>query len=113
MDETTRTVKGRVEADNPAAKLKPGMYADVRLVAKEAVTLLSVPEQAVRTIAGKTVVFLPGPNGTFTRRDVRTGRAVEGYVEVLEGLKEGDRVVTDGSFDVKAEMLKGTLEGEK
>jgi RND family efflux transporter MFP subunit len=113
MDETTRTVKGRVEAANPAAKLKPGMYADVRLVAREAVTMLSVPEQAVRTIAGKTVVFLPGPGGTFTRRDIRTGRAVEGFIEVLEGLKEGDRVVTNGSFDVKAEMLKGTLEGEK
>jgi len=113
MDEATRTVKGRVEAANPAARLKPGMYADVRIIAKDPVTMLSVPEQAVRTITGKTVVFLPGPGGTFTRRDIRRGRTVEGFVEVLEGLKDGERVVTDGSFDVKAEMLKGMLEGEK
>jgi multidrug efflux pump subunit AcrA (membrane-fusion protein) len=113
MDEATRTVKARVDAANPDAKLKPGMYADVRVIARDPVTMLSVPEQAVRTIAGKTVVFLPGSGGTFTRRDIRRGRAFEGFVEVLEGLKEGERVVTDGSFDVKAEMLKGTLEGEK
>lgn len=113
MDEATRTVKGRVEAANPAGKLKPGMFADLRIIAKEPVTMLVVPEPAVRAIAGKTVVFLPGPGGTFTRRDIRKGRLVEGFVEVLEGLTEGDRVVTDGSFDIKAELLKGTLEGEK
>jgi RND family efflux transporter MFP subunit len=113
MDESTRTVKGRVEAANAAAKLKPGMFADVRIIAKDPVTILAVPEQAVRTIAGKAVVFLPGPGGTFVRRDIRKGRTVEGYIEVVEGLKEGERVVTDGSFDIKAEMLKGTLEGEK
>ncbi|OGD15841.1 MAG: hypothetical protein A2V76_04130 [Candidatus Aminicenantes bacterium RBG_16_63_14] len=113
MDEATRTVKSRVEAANAAGKLKPGMFGEVRIIAKDPVTMLSVPEQAVRTIAGKTVVFLPGTGGTFERRDVRKGRTVEGFIEVLEGLKEGDRVVTDGSFDVKAEMLKGTLEGEK
>lgn len=113
MDEATRTVKGRVEVSNPAGRLKPGMFADVRIIPKDPVTALVVPEQAVRAIAGKTVVFLPGPSGTFVRRDIKKGREFEGYVEIVEGLKEGDRVVTDGSFDVKAEMLKGTLEGEK
>lgn len=113
MDETTRTVKGRVEAANPAGRLKPGMFAEVRIISKDPLTMLSVPERAVRTIAGKTVVFVSGPGGTFVRRDIKTGREIEGYVEILEGLKEGENVVTDGSFDVKAEMLKGTLEGEK
>ena len=113
MDETTRTVKGRVEAANPAGRLKPGMFAEVRIISKDPLTMLSVPERAVRTIAGKTVVFVSGPDGTFVRRDIKTGREIEGYVEILEGLKEGENVVTDGSFDVKAEMLKGTLEGEK
>jgi RND family efflux transporter MFP subunit len=113
MDEATRTVNGRVEAANPAGKLKPGMFAEVRIIARDPLKMLAVPEQAVRTIAGKTVVFISGPGGTFARRDVKTGRTVEGFVEILEGLKEGESVVTDGSFDVKAELLKGTLEGEK
>ena len=113
MDEATRTVKGRVEAANPAGRLRPGMFAEVRIIARELLKMLAVPEQAVRTIAGKTVVFVSGPGGTFARRDVRTGRTVEGFVEILEGLKEGESVVTDGSFDVKAELLKSTLEGEK
>jgi RND family efflux transporter MFP subunit len=113
MEEATRTVKGRVEAANFAGKLKPGMFAEVRIIARDPVTMLAVPERAVRTIAGKTVVFVSGPGRTFVRRDIKKGREIDGYVEVLEGLKEGENVVTDGSFDVKAEMLKGTLEGEK
>jgi RND family efflux transporter MFP subunit len=113
MDEATRTVTGRVEAANPAGKLKPGMFAEVRIISREPVSVLAVPEQAVRTIAGKTVVFVPAPGGTYIRRDVETGRTLDGYVEILKGLKEGERVTTGGSFDIKAEMLKGTLEGEK
>ena len=112
MDEATRTVTGRVEAANPSGRLKPGMFADVRLVAREAVTFLAVPEAAVRTIGAKTVVFMPAGGGKFVRRDVATGRVVDGWVEILDGLRAGEPVVTDGSFDVKAEMLKGTLEGE-
>jgi RND family efflux transporter MFP subunit len=113
IDEASRTVKGRVEVANGSGRLKPGMFGEVRIIAKDPVTMLSVPERAVRTIAGKTVVFLPGPGGSFVRRDIRIGRTIGESVEVLEGLREGESVVTDGSFDVKAELLKSTLEGEK
>jgi RND family efflux transporter MFP subunit len=113
VDEATRTVKGRVETANPLGKLKPGMYGEVRIISREPVRVLAVPDSAVRTMGGKTVVFLPGPGGTFVRRNVRTGRAFEGFVEIVDGLREGERVVTDGSFAIKAELLKGTLEGEK
>ncbi len=112
IDEATRTVKGRLEAANPGARLKPGMFGEVRLVAKQAVTFLAVPEEAVRTIDGKTVVFVPAEAGKYVRRDVTTGRAVDGWIEILSGLRAGESVVTGGSFDVKAEMLKGSLEGE-
>jgi Cu(I)/Ag(I) efflux system membrane fusion protein len=113
VDETTRTVKGRLGAANPGGLLKPGMFAEVRIIPQNPVTVLAVPDLAVRTISGKTVVFCPRPDGTFVRRDIRKGREFDGYVEILEGLKEGERVVTDGSFDVKAELLKGALEGDK
>jgi len=113
VDEATRTVKGRVEMANASGKLKPGMYGEVRIVAKNPVRMLAIHDSAVRTMGGKTVVFLPAAGGAYVRRVVRTGRTIDGFVEILEGLREGDRVVTEGSFEIKAEMLKGTLEGDK
>jgi len=112
MDEATRTVVARVEAANPEGKLKPGMFAEVAITPGRPESALAVPEQAVRTMAGKTVVFVPRGGGTYALREVKTGRAFDGYVEILAGLADGDAVVTGGSFDVKAEMLKGSLEGE-
>ncbi len=113
MDESTRTVTGRVDVANRAGRLKPGMFADVTIVSAAPVSALCVPEQAVRSIGSASVVFVPGEGGSFLRRDVVTGRTIDGFVEVLKGLAEGERVVTGGSFDIKAEMLKGSLEGEK
>jgi len=113
MDQVTRTVKGRIAVANAAAKLKPGMFADVKIISRDAVTILAVPESAVRAINGKPVVFVPAADGAFVRRDIEKGRTIDGFVEILRGLKEGERVVTAGSFDVKAEMLKGALEGER
>ncbi len=112
-DEATRTVKARIEIGNPQRKLKPGMYAEITLTAPVETRILAVPESAVRDVEGRQVVFVPGPNGTFVPRPVKTGRRSDGWVEVIEGLKEGDEVVTDGSFSLKAELLKKTLEGEE
>jgi len=113
MDEQTRTVKCRLEVGNPAGRLKPGMFAEIRIFASGPISILAVPEEAVRTADGKTVVFVETAAGRYARRAVETGRAAEGFVEILKGLSAGERVVTAGSFDVKAEMLKGSLEGEK
>jgi RND family efflux transporter MFP subunit len=113
MDGQTRTVKCRLEVGNPGGRLKPGMFAEVRIFASGKVSFLSVPEEAVRTAEGRAVVFVETSAGRYARRAVETGRAAEGFVEILKGLSAGERVVTAGSFDVKAEMLKGSLEGEK
>ncbi|MBE3129415.1 MAG: efflux RND transporter periplasmic adaptor subunit [Acidobacteria bacterium] len=113
MDEQTRTVKCRLEVGNLAGRLKPGMFAEVRIFASGKIAFLAVPEEAVRTAEGKAVVFVETAAGRYAWRAVETGRAAEGFVEILKGLSAGERVVTAGSFDVKAEMLKGTLEGEK
>jgi membrane fusion protein, copper/silver efflux system len=112
-DETTRTVKTRIEIGNPQRKLKPGMYAEVTLTAPAEKQILAVPESAVRDVEARQVVFQPGPNGTFVPRSVKTGRHADGWVEIIEGLQEGDEIVTEGSFSLKAELLKKTLEGEE
>jgi len=113
MDEQTRTVKCRLEVANPAGRLKPGMFAEIRIFASGKISFLAVPEEAVRTAEGRAVVFLETAPGRYARRAVEMGRAADGFVEILKGLSAGERVVTAGSFDVKAEMLKGSLEGEK
>ena len=113
MDAQTRTVKCRLEVGNPAGRLKPGMFAEIRIFASGQISFLAVPEEAVRTAEGRAVVFVETAAGQYGRRAVETGRAVDGFVEILKGLSAGERVVTAGSFDVKAEMLKGSLEGEK
>jgi RND family efflux transporter MFP subunit len=113
MDEQTRTVKCRLEVGNPAGRLKPGMFAEIRIFASGPISILAVPEEAVRTTEGRAVVFVETAAGRYARRSVETGRASDGFVEILKGLSAGERVVTSGSFDVKAEMLKGSLEGEK
>jgi len=112
VDETTRTVRSRVEVADPSGRLKPGMFATVRLIAAARVRFLAVPEQAVRRMTGRTVVFVPGENGAYAVRDVTVGRTVDGFTEILSGLEEGEKVVTDGSFSLKAEALKATLEEE-
>ena len=113
MDEQTRTVKCRLEVGNPAGRLKPGMFAEIRIFASGPISFLAVPEEAVRTAEGRAVVFVETTAGRYARRAVETGRSVGGFVEILKGLSAGERVVTAGSFDIKAEMLKGALEGEK
>jgi len=113
VDEETRTIKSRVEVANTEAKLKPGMYADISLFSPTENKVLAIPDRALRKVEGKNVVFIPRENNSFEIREVKTGRTFEGFVEITSGLKEGERVVTEGSFDLKAEMLKKTLEGEE
>jgi len=113
MDEETRTIRARVEVANPAGKLRPGMYADITLFSPTESRVLAIPERALRKVEGKNVVFIPRENNSFEIKEVEIGRAFEGFVEIIKGLMEGERVVTDGSFDLKAEMLKKTLEEEE
>jgi Cu(I)/Ag(I) efflux system membrane fusion protein len=112
LDEEARTVKARIELVNPGFKLKPGMFAAVTVTPSTTENLLVVPEKAVRQVEGKSVVFVPAGNNRYEARPVKTGRAFPGYIEILEGVKEGDRIVIEGSFTLKSEVLKKAFEGE-
>jgi membrane fusion protein, heavy metal efflux system len=109
LDPATRTAQARVELANPGQALKIGMYVNVAFGAlggAEA-TAPTVPASAVQNLVGRQVVFLatPDPN-TFVMRPVRLGAESNGRYPVLEGLFVGDRVVTEGSFMLRAEWLK-------
>ena len=105
----TRTVQGRVELPNPSGKLKPGMYADITLSSPETAEVLAVPAGAVRVVEGQSIVFIQQSADRFVPRKVKTGREFDGRVEILEGLSEGEVIAAEGSFSLKAEMLKKTL----
>jgi RND family efflux transporter MFP subunit len=111
LDPTTRTLKVRLDADNPGLLLKPEMYVDVEF----RVALggrLTVPSEAVLDSGLKKTVFVDRGNGYFEPREVVTGQSIGDRIEILRGLKAGDRVVTSGNFLVDSEsQLKAATSG--
>ncbi len=112
LDPATRTVEGRVEIANPGGTLKVGMYVQASLAASGERPALVVPEASVQSDEGHTVVFVKTGERTFVRREVRTGEKLGGTVEILDGLAAGETVVTSGSFLLRSEFRKGSLEDE-
>lgn len=108
LDDSTRTVKARVEVRNRDGRLRPGMYAEVFILLPEA-SILAIPEEAVQEISGKKVVFVPEAEGVFVTREIKTGNPVDGWLPVLEGLAAGEKYVAQGAFLLKSEMLKSTF----
>lgn len=109
LDPTTRTAQVRIELANPGQVLKIGMYVNVVFATaggSEATTPV-VPTTAVQNINNQQVVFVAtnDPN-VFIMRPVRVGPESNGRYPVLEGLFVGDRIVTEGSFMLRAEWLR-------
>ncbi len=110
LDPQSRTVPVRVVVPNPDRRLKPGMSATAEIETPAASgTALVIPSVAIQKIEGKPVAFVREGEGQFQKRDLELGREIRGRVEVKSGLKEGDHVVTEGSFTLKSELLKETL----
>jgi cobalt-zinc-cadmium efflux system membrane fusion protein len=99
--------------------LKPGMFAQVEIVATdpanpEAAPMVAVPDEAVQTVEGGPAVFVPvkGEPNTFAKRAVTVGPSVGGLVPILGGLVEGEEFVVAGTFILKAELGKGSAAHE-
>jgi RND family efflux transporter MFP subunit len=97
VDPTTRTSPIEIEIPNPGYRLKPGMYARVNIVTGSQKESLIVPTNALLDLGGRRGVFLATQAGTATFRPVRTGIEDDAITEVLDGVVEGDVVVTTGS----------------
>lgn len=102
LRDASRTGRLRLSLDNPDGTFKPGMYADVVLHA-EIGHRLAVPEEAVIVAGEARVVFVDLGDGRLQPLRIRTGHRAGGYIEVLDGLSLGDRVVTSGNFLLAAE----------
>jgi len=99
LDHMTRTLTARATFDNPDFELKPGMYADANLICEPVADAVQVPQEAVIDTGTKQIVFVAEGEGHFAPRTVRTGIRGDGdTIQVLEGLKEGETVVTSGQF---------------
>ena len=109
IDTATRTAQVRIELSNPGQILKIGMYVNVAF-ASMGVTptrTVVVPKDAVQTIGNQQFVFIPTTNEReFVMRAVRVGPESNGFYPVIEGLGSGDRVVSNGSFMLRAEWTK-------
>jgi cobalt-zinc-cadmium efflux system membrane fusion protein len=106
MDEHTRTVKIRVQVKNPENKLRPGMFADVAVLIPGEGHMNAVPQNAVMSDAGNYFVFRHFKDDLWVRCDVIPGQRQGGYVEILKGISEADRIITGGAFMLKSEVLK-------
>ena len=105
----TRTLKVRLEFPNPALDLKPEMFTHVELQIPLGRRLV-VPESAVVDTGTRQVVFVVRGPGSYLPRDVRTGVRVDGNVEVLQGLRAGEEVVTSANFLIDSEsQLRAAL----
>lgn len=111
LDPKTRTVKVRFALDNPGEKLKPDMYANVALkipLGKR----LAVPRDAVIESGERQLIFIHHGGGRLEWRSVKLGVSAGDWVEVTEGLKEGDHIVTSANFLIDSEsQLKAAVSG--
>ncbi|MBI5784717.1 MAG: efflux RND transporter periplasmic adaptor subunit [Rhodocyclales bacterium] len=108
----TRTIPVRLELANPGGLLKPAMFAQVELSAAGRGKLLTVPSSAVINTGTRHVVLVQTGEGSFEPRDIKPGAESDDYVEVREGVKDGEQVVVAANFLIDAESnLKAALGG--
>lgn len=113
VDEKTRTVKVRVVVQNEGRALKPNMYIQGELPnAVSAQDVLTVPQEAIQTIGGESVVFVREGADKFVARPVELGGRIGARRAILRGLDAADTLAIAGAFNLKAELLKSTLAGE-
>jgi RND family efflux transporter MFP subunit len=105
LNPETRTAKVRVEVSNAKQELRLGMFADVTIDGAGQGAIAMIPRAAVQNVGDRTVVYVADAKqaGRFIEREVRLGDRSGSDVAVLNGLRPGDQVVADGSFNVRAE----------
>lgn len=112
LNPETRMIEVRCLIDNRAGLLKPEMYTVTKIAAGERQRALVVPKSALQDLDGRSVLFVARDEKSFEKREVRTGRQSGELVEILDGLRTGEKVVTSGGFLLKSEMQKSRMAEE-
>jgi cobalt-zinc-cadmium efflux system membrane fusion protein len=108
VERESRTVPVRIDVKNEGTLLRPGMSASAMLpVGETGAPILTVPVSAVQRVRNEWCVFLPKDANHFEIRRIGRGRDLGAEVEVLSGLREGEKIVVDGAFLLKSQAEKG------
>jgi membrane fusion protein, copper/silver efflux system len=112
INKETRTGRLRIELANPDLLLIHDMYVDAEIDIGSPAPVLTIPESAVMDTGRRQAVFIDKGEGRFEPREVKLGHRGDGYVEVREGVREGEPVVVSANFLIDAESnLKAALKG--
>jgi membrane fusion protein, copper/silver efflux system len=110
LNPATRTVRVRIELPNHELLLRPDMYAEAEIDTGSGQAVLSVPENAIIDDGDRQLVIVDKGEGRFEPRPIKIGRRGAGYVEIRDGIAEGENVVTSANFLIDAESnLKSAL----
>ena len=110
LDPKTRTLKVRLQFDNPDEALKPNMYAHVSIYGGAKENILTMPREALIRTGNEQRVIVDLGNGRFAARKIKAGIESGDWVEVIEGINENDNVVVSGQFLIDSEAsLKASL----
>ncbi|WP_342711874.1 efflux RND transporter periplasmic adaptor subunit [Bradyrhizobium sp. B124] len=112
VNKDTRTARVRIELQNADLALLPDMYVDAEIDIGSAAPVLTVAENSILDTGSRQTVLIDRGNGRFEPREVKLGRRGDGYVEIRDGIAEGDAVVTSATFLIDAESnLKAAIKG--
>ena len=112
FDSETRMMQVRIELNNAANRLRPEMLANAEIPIGGRAPTLMVPSDAVQQVNGQDVVFIRTAADRFAVRPVKVGETSGGKTPILDGIVAGDQVAIRGTFILKSQLLKSTLESE-
>ena len=112
FDPTTRRLQVRIDIEHSGGILRPEMLATAEIAVGETRPLILIEPEAVQQVNGQDVVFVRQAADRFTPRPVRVGSSVNGKVALAEGVRPGEDVVTQGSFLLKSQLLKASMQGD-
>jgi cobalt-zinc-cadmium efflux system membrane fusion protein len=112
FDPTTRRLQVRIDIEHTEGIIRPEMLATAEIAAGETRQAILIAPEAVQQVNGQDVVFVRSAADRFTPRPVRLGTGVNGKVALAEGVRPGEEVVTQGSFLLKSQLLKASMQGD-
>jgi cobalt-zinc-cadmium efflux system membrane fusion protein len=108
VDPATRTIKVRARVKNESHKLKPEMFARLQLDVSDTAQFLTVPREAVLEVDGKQFVYVVENGNRYIKREIKIANISPEQARVVDGLRQGERIVTKGAVLVKGQEIKGT-----
>lgn len=106
VEEDSQAIKVRIDVDNSEHLLRLGMFVSAELIHGSDKKVLAVPQSAVQELNGEDIVFVWEDKDRFALREAALGQSFGDYVEIKKGVEEDERVVTQGSFNLKSEQAK-------